>query len=67
LHIQLQNTVEHLKSIRIYDVLGKTIADWNTLHTDSMNIDVATYAKGVYLVEITSDTNLKLIKKLIIQ
>lgn len=67
LHIQLQNTVEHLKAVRIYDVLGKTIADWSTLNTDSMNIDVATYAKGVYLVEITSDTNMKLIKKLIIQ
>ena len=65
--INLQNTTETLESITIYDVLGKTINKITNLSTNQVSLDVSNLSKGVYLVEITSEHNLKLIKKLIVQ
>ena len=65
--IELMNTIEQLKKIVFYDILGKAVKTISTLRTDSLTIDVSDIAKGVYLVEITSESNLKLTKKLIIQ
>lgn len=65
--INLQNTSEKLTSIIIYDVVGKTIKTIKNLPTNDLNLDVSYLSKGVYLIEISTETNLKLIKKLIIQ
>lgn len=65
--ISLQNSIENLKNIAIFDVLGKNIETIQAVSSNQLEIDVTTYAKGIYLVEITSDSNMKYIKKLIIQ
>jgi hypothetical protein len=65
--INLQNTTEKLSSLVIYDVVGKTIKTIKNSPTNDLNLDVSDLSKGVYLVEITTETNLKLTKKLIIQ
>jgi hypothetical protein len=63
--INIQNTSESLKSIVIYDVLGKKVKENATIGQTS--IDVSSLAKGVYMMEITSESNLKVIKKIVIQ
>jgi hypothetical protein len=65
--INLQNTSETLNSIRLYDVLGKTITSMENIAASQTSIDVSNLSKGVYLIEITSEHNLKQIKKLIIE
>jgi hypothetical protein len=65
--IGLINTNEQLKKVVLYDILGKVVKTINTIAAESLTVDVSDLSKGVYMVEITSDTNLKVIKKLIIQ
>ena len=48
-------------------MLGKAIKVVSTPATDSATLDVASLAKGVYLIEITADSNAKVTKKLIIE
>jgi len=65
--INLQNTSETLNSIKIYDMLGKTINSIKNIDAYQTTIDVSALSKGVYLIELTSEHNLKQIKKLIIE
>jgi hypothetical protein len=65
--ISLQNTGELMESVRIYDVLGKAVYYSANLNNSQLSLDVSNYAKGVYLVEITSESQHKMIKKLIIE
>ena len=65
--ISLQNSNESLDNIRIYDVLGKTIRTLTSITNNQVTMDVSNLAKGIYLVEITSASHLKLIKKFVIQ
>jgi hypothetical protein len=63
----LINTNEQLKKVVFYDLLGKTVKTLNTIATESLTVDVSDLSKGVYLVEIALENNLKLTKKLVIQ
>jgi hypothetical protein len=65
--INLQNTSETLTSIKLFDVLGKTINSIENIKANQTTIDVSNLSKGVYLLELTSEHNLKQIKKLIIE
>ncbi len=65
--IDLINTNEQLTKVIFYDMLGKAVRTLNSVATESLSVDVSDLSKGVYLVEITSDSNLKLTKKLVIQ
>lgn len=65
--INLQNTSETLSSIKLFDVLGKTITSIENIMANQTSIDVSNLSKGVYLLELTSEHNLTQIKKLIIE
>ncbi|MCF6131090.1 DUF7619 domain-containing protein [Flavobacterium wongokense] len=65
--VDMVNTNEQLKRVVFYDLLGKAVKTVSTIATQSLGIDVSDLSKGVYLVEIVSESNLKLTKKLIIQ
>ena len=57
-----------IAAIAVYDMLGKVILSEKTTTTDSSKtFDLSSVSKGVYLLEVTSDTNLKVIKKLIVE
>jgi hypothetical protein len=64
--ISLQHTTESIQNITIYDVLGKSIKVVKNSASNEINIDVSDLSKGVYLLEVTTDSNLKLTKKLVI-
>ena len=57
-----------IAAITVYDMLGKLILlEKPTSAVSSQTLDLSTVSKGVYLLEVTSDTNLKVIKKLIVE
>ena len=65
--IDLVNTGEQLQKIVFYDLVGKTVKSVMILDTNNLIVDVSDLAKGVYLVEMSTVTNLKMTRKLIIQ
>jgi hypothetical protein len=62
----LQNTSETLNQILITDVLGKKVGKINAILNNQSIIDVSDLSQGVYFIEITTENNLKLVKKLVI-
>ncbi|MGK4566131.1 T9SS type A sorting domain-containing protein [Flavobacterium sp. 3HN19-14] len=66
-NISLQNTTENIESIRIYDVLGKTIRTVKSLDTKQTALDVSGLSKGVYMLEIMTNNKFRQVRKLIIQ
>ena len=66
-HIGLVNTNAQINKVVFYDILGKAIKTVSLITTESLAVDISDLAKGVYLIEIALDNNLKLTKKLVIQ
>ena len=65
--INLQNTSETIDTILINDVLGKNIKTISNVSSNQNTIDVADLSQGVYLVTITTENNLKIVKKLVVE
>ena len=65
IQIQLQNTSEMIDLITITDVLGKNIRNVKGVSSNQLSVDVADLSQGVYFVEISTQNNLKQVKKLI--
>ncbi len=65
--VSLIGTVESISEIVVFDVLGKAIRRIDVDSNDHIRLDVSGLPKGVYLVEINTESNLKTIKKLVIQ
>lgn len=63
------NTTGRVKiaKIAIYDVSGKKIYSSTITTQQNISIDVSSFSRGIYLVELSSEDNEKLTKKLIIQ
>lgn len=57
-----------ITKVVVYDVLGKMIVSQkpNTL-SGIQTIDLSAISKGMYLLEVTTDTNIKVVKKLLIE
>jgi hypothetical protein len=66
IQVELINTNEQLNKIVFYDLLGKTVKTISGIATESLTIDVSDLSKGVYLIEMSTENNLKLTKKLVI-
>ncbi|AWA28785.1 hypothetical protein HYN48_01040 [Flavobacterium magnum] len=65
-NIALQHTGETLGQVVLYDVLGKAVKQVKGNNNEVITIDVSDLARGIYLVEITTLSHAKLIKKLVI-
>ena len=64
--VALQNTDSKISSIKVYDVLGKIIYQSKADNVSSQTIDLSQVTTGMYLIEVVSDTNLKVVKKLMV-
>jgi hypothetical protein len=64
--IDLVGTNEQLKKVVFYDLLGKAVKVLDHIGSERLSVDISNLSKGVYLVEISTSTHLKQIKKLII-
>ena len=57
-----------IAAITVYDILGKLIfIEKPTTAVSIQTLDLSSVSKGIYLLEVTSDNNLKVIKKLIVE
>ena len=65
--ISLSNSIEMIDSLEIYDVLGKSIQSIRNISSNQTSIDVSEMPKGVYFVEIQTENNIKMIKKLVVK
>lgn len=66
--VSLKNEGNAIASIAVYDVLGKLIfAQQPSNSITSETIDLSSVSKGMYLLEVTTTANLKVVKKLIVQ
>ena len=66
-HIDLKNTSELLAQITIYDVLGNLVMTKSNLGSNQTSMDITTLSKGLYFVEISTSSNFKLTKKLLVE
>ncbi|ESU29653.1 hypothetical protein FLJC2902T_01250 [Flavobacterium limnosediminis JC2902] len=66
--VSVKNNQEEISNITIYDISGKIVLSkkFSALIT-SETIDLSRVSKGMYLIEVTSKSNLKTIKKLIVE
>ncbi|OYU85132.1 MAG: hypothetical protein CFE24_03105 [Flavobacterium sp. BFFFF2] len=65
-HIHLQDSTESLSTIHVYDLLGKTVLSVSC-SSNEQTLDVAPLLKGIYMVEINTESHMKWVKKLIIK
>jgi hypothetical protein len=55
-----------IQQLQIIDVLGKSVKEVKINASKEIKVDVSDLSKGVYLVEILSEKNIKTTKKLVI-
>jgi hypothetical protein len=66
--VSLKNNTNSIATIAVYDVLGKLIFTQKPASAiTTETIDLSSVSKGMYLLEVTTDNNLKVIKKLIVE
>ena len=66
--VSLKNNTNSISNIAVYDVLGKLIFTQKPASAiTAETIDLSSVSKGMYLLEVTTDNNLKVIKKLIVK
>ena len=57
-----------INNIALYDVSGKMImAQKPTSSLSTQTLDLSSVSKGMYLLEVTTDAKLKVVKKLIVE
>lgn len=61
------SNTEKISSVVIYEVSGKRIFTLKNDSVATISIDVSHFSKGIYLVDLLSENNAKVTKKLIIQ
>lgn len=67
LNVNLKDTNESLAKITIYDMIGKTIQTVSGNSLQQIAINVGNLSTGVYMIEITTDSNLKQTRKFIVE
>lgn len=66
--VQITNSLkETITNIALYEVSGKLVKNISGTNESQITVDLQNLAKGLYFVEITTASNTKQIKKLIIQ
>ncbi len=57
-----------IANVTLYDMLGKMVVSQNpTAALSTQTLDLSSVAKGMYLLEVTTDTHIKVVKKLIVE
>lgn len=65
--LNLKNASELISKIYVYDILGKKVFTLTENNSNEITIDVSRFEKGIYLLEVTTQSNKKSNKKLIIK
>jgi uncharacterized repeat protein (TIGR01451 family) len=65
--VSLSQNSGNISSIAVYDILGKSILNYSATSSTFETIDISEISSGLYFVEITTNTNIKSIKKLMVK
>ncbi len=65
--ISLKNNSDTIQTVTIFDVLGKVVKKVEAVNSNQTNINVSELSSGIYMVEVTTENNLKQVKKLVIK
>ncbi len=65
--ISLKNSTAKMATINVYDVLGKIIYTQKPENKITQTIDLTSIKRGMYFVEVTTNNNLKVVKKLLVK
>ncbi|WP_284652771.1 T9SS-dependent choice-of-anchor J family protein [Flavobacterium terrisoli] len=65
--ITITNSNEVISSVNLYDISGKKIYSITENMTAEINFNLSGFAKGLYLLELSTENNKKTTKKLIIK
>ncbi len=65
--VSLTNTANAITSIKVYDILGKTILISKSSNVSTETIDLSNVNSGMYFIEVNTDSNLKVVKKLMVK
>jgi len=65
--VSVKDTAHTIASIVVYDVLSKTIFAQKTTDVTSQVIDLSSVNSGMYFIEVTTDNNVKVVKKLMVK
>ena len=63
----MEDSNEIMETITVTDILGKNIRKISNIANNSILMDVSNLSKGVYFVAITTQSNLKVTKKLVVE
>jgi hypothetical protein len=63
----MTDTNENIQTISFTDVLGKTIKTIKNSASNEVSVGVSDLSAGIYFVEVTTISNLKTTKKLIVK
>ena|SRR6218665_1455426 len=58
---------EKISKLVIYEITGKKICTISSNSSESIPVDTSQFAKGIYLIELTSENDAKVTKKLIVK
>ena len=65
--ISNSNANDKIEMVVIYEISGKRIYTLNKNTLSDINVDVSSFARGLYLVELTSEDHIKITKKLLLK
>ncbi|MES2410590.1 MAG: T9SS type A sorting domain-containing protein [Bacteroidota bacterium] len=65
--ISNSNANDKIANLVIYEISGKQIYALTNNKLSSISVDVSNFARGLYLVELTSEDNIKITKKLLLE
>ena len=66
-HIETASIQDNIDRIVIYNIIGEKVLNSSQLAAPLHTLDVSALSKGIYLVEITTVSQVKLVKKLVIK
>ena len=66
LNLRLVNSVEIIQKISVYDIVGKLIKVPFEINAQQMTINVGNLSSGIYMLEVTTDNNLKQVRKFVV-
>jgi uncharacterized repeat protein (TIGR01451 family) len=65
--VNLSDLSDSISRVSVYDMLGKKIIDVNADQSAQANVSVSALSKGIYVTEVTTRDNRKLVRKLVVE
>jgi uncharacterized repeat protein (TIGR01451 family) len=66
--VSLKNNSDSITSISVFDVVGKEIMNLKPiLNTVNQTLDLSSVNSGMYFIEVTTENNLKVVKKVMVK